>query len=232
MNTTRRDTRGPWSTRTRGGAEPPSILRGAPHSAIPITVIGAGALGSTVTWLLAQLGYRQITVYDFDIVERHNPQNQLYGPAYVGWPKVMALREIIYHRMGLRIATKLERFSGGRLRGIVFVCVDTMATRRAIWEATVRRGRGVTLFVEARLGREGGRIYTVDPHVPRMHRKYEATLYTDAEAADNPCGRQPIAPTVAVVAGHAVSAMLHAVPGTGSEVTVSLHPIVLTEETF
>ena len=37
-----------------------------------INVIGAGALGSWLTFFLLKMGFKRISLYDFDVVEEHN----------------------------------------------------------------------------------------------------------------------------------------------------------------
>src|SRR3989344_5433153 len=94
----------------------------------PITVIGAGATGSYIVWLLAKMGCRDITVYDFDKVENHNLPNQIYSPSSVGKKKVDALAETILSATGVKIKTVPKKFDFSQLRGIVFVLTDTMAS--------------------------------------------------------------------------------------------------------
>lgn len=202
--------------------------------ATPITVIGAGALGSYVVWLLAKMGCREITVFDSDSVARHNLPNQIFGLREVRQKKVTALREVIRRDMGITIAARPVRFVRGPLHGMVFACVDSMKARRAIWESSVRRQPAVELFIDARMGAEGGRVYAVRPTVRQEVDGYEQTLYTDAEAAENPCARRAIAPTVVTIAGLAVSAMLNAVRGyrVVNEVIVSLRPLLLLHQQF
>ena len=56
-----------------------------------ITIIGAGATGSYIAWLLAKMGCRDITVYDADKIENHNLPNQIYGIKDIGKKKVLAI---------------------------------------------------------------------------------------------------------------------------------------------
>lgn len=200
-----------------------------------ITVIGAGALGSWVTDLLARMDCRNLTVYDDDIVESVNLRNQLYGRADRGRKKVVALRERVLADTGIRVRIRPRRFDRARLHGIVFVLVHSMDTRRAIWETAVRGNPGVQLLVEARMGIDGGRILLVQPTDPRQIRAYEKTLYSDAEAdPENPCVERRSAPTAAALAGIIVSKMFEAVRATvvGNDFLCSLRPWLFTAEKF
>ena len=65
-----------------------AIYRGADRlaklAAVPVTVCGAGALGSHLADNLARQGFTQLRVIDRDRVEEHNVGTQLYGESEVG----------------------------------------------------------------------------------------------------------------------------------------------------
>lgn len=198
------------------------------REALPTTVIGVGAVGSAITWLLALRGVRHLTVYDFDRVEAHNRRNQLYGICAVGELKVEALAADIETRMGLRLRVVPERFRDEPLSGTVFVATDTMASRREIWRS-VRRQGSVPLFIETRAGVGMGRVYTVCPTVEEHVRAYESALYTDRDAVADTCRNLVSASTAWVIAGLAVSAMENARCGRAVplEALVSLSPLMV-----
>src|SRR6516162_3573877 len=72
-------------------------------AAVPVTLCGAGALGSLLADNLARQGFRQWTVIDRDRVEEHNVGTQLYGEAEVGSWKVEALRNRLFRSVGVEI---------------------------------------------------------------------------------------------------------------------------------
>lgn len=200
----------------------------------PITVIGAGATGSYVVWLLAKMGCRDITVYDFDRVESHNTPNQIFGPADIDLLKVDALKRIVGEASGILIKSCPERFERGKLRGIVFVLTDTMESRKQIWQSSLRLQPHVDLVIETRMAADHGRIYAIKPTLPRQIAGYEKTLYPDVETEESPCTRQAIAPTVAVVSGMAVFTMIQFVNGESfaNETIVSLAPPMVITRKF
>ena len=83
------------------------IYRGADLLArletVPITLCGAGALGSLLADNLARQGFRRWTVIDRDRVEEHNVGTQLYGESEVGAWKVEALRNRLFRAVGVEI---------------------------------------------------------------------------------------------------------------------------------
>lgn len=195
----------------------------------PIIVIGAGATGSYIVWLLAKMGCQDITVYDFDKVENHNLPNQVFGLEDVGKKKVDALAKAIETNTGIKIKTIPKKFTKGSLKGIVFVLTDTMKSRKTIWASSIRYQLKVDLMIETRMEAEGGRVYAVKPAMPKQIAAYEKTLYSDAEAEESPCTRRAIVPTVATLAGIAVFTMISFANNKSfaNEVIVSLSPLVI-----
>jgi molybdopterin/thiamine biosynthesis adenylyltransferase len=118
------------------------IYRGADLLArlesVPITLCGAGALGSLLADNLARQGFRQWKVIDRDRVEEHNVGTQIYGEAEVGAWKVEALRSRLFRAVGVEIeavAKELtERNFRSLLKGshVVLDTFDNSAARRLV----------------------------------------------------------------------------------------------------
>lgn len=155
---------------------------------MPITVIGAGATGSWLVLSLAKLGLKNITVYDYDIVEEHNVPNQAFGLKDVGRPKVEVLYDMVLATTGTEIKAINGWFSNQRLTGVVFVMVDSMSARKKIWENSIKMKVAVELLVEPRMGIDGGRVYNVIPTNMTHIKKYEDTFYGDDVAEVSACG--------------------------------------------
>ncbi len=157
-----------------------------------VTLIGCGGIGSFAALALAKMGCIHLTVYDDDRVEEHNIPNQLYRPQDVGKLKVECLAQIIKDFTGIGVDARPERFLGQRVQGVVVSGVDSMEARRRIWERSIRYKAGVPAYIDARMGAEVARVYTVRPADPDHVRFYERTLYTDDEAWQAPCTAQAI----------------------------------------
>jgi molybdopterin/thiamine biosynthesis adenylyltransferase len=167
----------------------------------PITVIGAGGIGSPCVLTLAKTGFRNITVVDDDRVELHNLPNQFYRLKDVGKPKVEALQKIVLDLTGTKIGIRKERFvETTPCGGIIISGVDTMADRHAIWKAILAEG-DVSLYIDARMGGQVFCIHTVDPHDPKLRKWYEGTLCSDEKAHQEPCTARAIIYTTMVSAG-------------------------------
>jgi molybdopterin/thiamine biosynthesis adenylyltransferase len=96
-------------------------------------IIGCGSVGSTLAELLVRFGLTNLTLYDFDKVEPHNLANQLFTQKHVGMPKVEALAGMLAEiNPEISIKPAIEGYTGQRLSGYVFLCVDNIELRREI----------------------------------------------------------------------------------------------------
>lgn len=100
-----------------------------------IHIIGCGAIGSTVAENLVRFGITNIALYDFDRVEAHNIANQMFRDTDIGKFKVDALAEMLTEinpdcKENLKLVH--EGWTGQKLAGYVFLCVDNIDLRREI----------------------------------------------------------------------------------------------------
>jgi len=153
----------------------------------PIAIVGCGGIGTFAALALAKMGCRDLTLYDDDRVEGHNIPNQLYRVEDVGKAKVDALAEILKIFAGLSPSIRRERVDGQRLMGIVVAGIDSMKARKTLWQKSIRYRASVPLYLDARMGGEVARLYTIRPADPDDVRFYERTLYEDTEAFEPPC---------------------------------------------
>jgi molybdopterin/thiamine biosynthesis adenylyltransferase len=77
----------------------------------PVTLCGAGALGSLLADNLARQGFRHIIAIDDDRVELHNVGTQLYRQEDVGAFKVDVLRGHCFRAAGIEINTFNKRLT-------------------------------------------------------------------------------------------------------------------------
>lgn len=147
---------------------------------IPVTVIGAGAVGSFTTLALAKSGAEHITVWDDDVIEAHNLPNQWYRLADLGRKKVEALRELVLDMTGVEIHIETRRFTGLSATEVTLCCVDSMDVRMDLWKRLSPRP---SLYIDARMGAEVGKVHCVG----LFSSWYEDTLYPSSEAHHAPC---------------------------------------------
>jgi hypothetical protein len=166
----------------------------------PITVIGAGAIGSAAVVSLAKMGCSSIAVWDDDRLEEMNVPNQLCKPALVGQLKVDALEELVFELTGVKIEKNPRRYGGQFLKGVVIVAVDTMTTRQVAWKR-VRLNARIPLLVDARMGAEFARMYAIRPMDIGQIEFYEQNLYGNDEAERLPCSARSIIYCPTVIGG-------------------------------
>ena len=172
----------------------------------PITLIGCGGIGSSTAMILAKMGVTDLTVYDPDVVEAHNLPNQNFRLRDVGEFKVKATAEILTDFTGCVIKAHATEFPLDlRPRGVVISGLDSMEARSNIWHRCIRLNMGVKRYFDARMGAEEGRIYTINPCDPEDIERYEASLYSDADAAQEPCSAKSTGYNGARVAAEVVA---------------------------
>jgi len=169
--------------------------------AFPITVIGAGAIGSATVVTLAKMGCSDITVWDADTLEDVNIPNQLCKPSMVGRPKVEALAELVQELTEVEIKQINRRYMGQSLEGIVIVTVDNMTTRQNVWKRA-KLNRKIPLLIDTRMGAEFARIYAVHPVNVYDIGLYEQNLYSGEDAEHLPCSARSIIYCPTVIAGY------------------------------
>lgn len=178
---------------------------------VPVTIIGAGAIGSWVTLLLAKMGVEKLTVFDPDVVAIENVSCQLYGPDDLEKPKVIALKQLVGRMTAARTDTfnhRPEKWTPDpATRGIVICAVDCMETRKAIFEEIVKSHFQVKYFIDTRMGAESAMMYVVNPHNIKDKETYLKSLYSNEDAVQEPCTAKSTGYTASLLSGWAVKAV-------------------------
>lgn len=182
----------------------------------PITVIGAGAIGSFVVLALAKMGFEDITVWDFDTVSLENMNCQWYRFEDIGKPKVVALKKIIedFTKTSIKecpFAWTPEVLFGLQ-GGIVIAAVDSMKVRKQIWEAA-KESSNVHWIIDPRMASEYALCYVMDPTDLDDVRSYEKTLYSDENAVQERCTAKATMYTATMIAGYVAKAVKDIVTG-------------------
>jgi len=173
-------------------------------------VIGVGAIGRQVALQLAALGMPRLTLFDDDDVGVENLAPQGYWPEDLGTSKVLSTlalcrrinpeNEITAHAERFKRSTASQLPSGEGL--IVFACVDSITTRKLLWECLRNRA---ALFVDGRMSAEVIRVLAVAS--PATDRYYATTLFGAGEAYAGACTARSTIFTASVAAGLMVAQM-------------------------
>lgn len=153
-----------------------------------IGIAGVGALGSALAINLAKLGIgtvnSELVLFDHDTIESHNLPNQLlYGPQDIDKPKAACAAEMIHRLTGSQPifeTVKLETRDQLKMYdiSILFVCVDSMAARKAIYDKCVVNNIKLNLLIDGRMGATGG-MSLVIPNTVAGNKYYTDNFYGD-----------------------------------------------------
>ena len=163
------------------------------------TVIGVGAIGRQVALQLAAIGVPQLQLIDFDTVEEVNlaPQGFLHDD--LGRGKVQATADLCQQiHPELKVVEINDRFrrSQHEVGNVVFCCVDSIDTRRLIWQSVRDQAQ---FFCDGRMSGEVIRVLTVASEAGRTH--YPSTLFSQGEAFRGACTARSTIYTANIAAG-------------------------------
>lgn len=167
----------------------------------PVTIIGAGAIGSFTTLALAKMGFWNLSVWDFDKIEVENMNSQFYRTGDIGQMKVIALSSLVRDFTGVRINPVPERYSDALFRGIVISAVDSMEARKAIWQAHKFKAISCSYIIDPRMGAETALLYVTKPMDPAEAASYEKTLYSDENSVHERCTAKATMYTACMLSG-------------------------------
>jgi sulfur carrier protein ThiS adenylyltransferase len=153
-------------------------------ASVTAAVIGVGAVGRQVALQLAAIGVRHLQLVDFDRVDHTNVTTQGYLAADVGQAKVLATAEAIARLdPSIHVTPIVDRFRAKLgASPVVFVCVDSIEARSAIWRSL---GRRVEFWADGRMLGETLRVLVVAGSAGREH--YPTTLFAASEAITGRC---------------------------------------------
>jgi hypothetical protein len=171
-------------------------------------VIGVGAIGRQVALQLAATGMPELTLVDHDLVDVVNLAPQGYMPQDLGHAKVEATTQwcrLLNPELQVHACAERFRRSSTRTLGcfdqtdrqlVVFCCVDSIETRRLIWEAVRPR---TAAFFDGRMSAEVVRILCSGS--PASDQVYAQTLFAPEQAFTGSCTAKSTIYTASIAAG-------------------------------
>lgn len=183
----------------------------------PIQIVGAGGNNNMLGVTLARMGVPEIHIWDDDVLEK---RNYAMEPAYVaddlGRLKVEAMRQSISRVMAgfenqPEVVIHPEKVTAEtELNGIVVTGVDSMASRKAIWQAIKRNFLEIALLIDTRSGGTELEILVLSPVDVERVNLYETTqLYDDDQVKPAVCGSR-VCPCAPLRVAQAVAEILSA----------------------
>lgn len=153
-----------------------------------IQVVGLGAVGRPVVENLVAIGCNKLTLVDFDTVDETNVVTQGYINAHIGRSKSEVMYEHVVNVLGkenIKDCYVVNRAWSRRYCGVakaVFMCVDSIDTRRRIWEAC----RNEPLFwCDTRM--LGLTIRVLSAWDDASNKKYGSTFHRSSETVTGRC---------------------------------------------
>ena len=169
----------------------------------PVTIIGCGGIGSNVAFELITMGFKRFVLYDDDIVEPRNLASQkAFRHRDLYRPKVEALAEVLIEYGAVEVLVRQRLFTAEDIieGAIVIGAVDSMRSRKIIWEA-VTNSPDVELYLDGRLGGQTAQIFAVEPLDSDWY--VDSWLFGDEEAMTGvTCTMRAIVYPATVMAGY------------------------------
>lgn len=214
-----------------------SVFSPEKHKNKRIDIIGVGATGSYVAWLLSKIGFENLHFWDDDVIVEHNIPNQLFFESQIGKLKIEAMANLIQQGASVTAVQHAQKANGTEALGeIIFLLTDTMASRKQIWQGALKYKLRTHLMIETRMGADSGRIYAVNPSKPSHIKAWEnASQYSDEEAERSACGASiSIACTAGLIASIAVWQLIKWFKGENleNEILVSANPWSIVSRVF
>jgi len=145
----------------------------------PILVVGAGGVGSWATLSLAKMGCENISVVDFDQVEKKNLPSQFYKEGDVGSDKVRALTYNIKEFSGTTIkpisGTFRDNYDENSPYKVVVCGLDSLDGRRGMWNKLAENNNWDAL-IDIRMAADVIRVFVVSAAFPPSVDKYIKSL--------------------------------------------------------
>ncbi|NIQ88617.1 MAG: hypothetical protein GWN93_05875 [Deltaproteobacteria bacterium] len=141
----------------------------ADHNALAKTevcIIGAGAIGSNVAYLLGKLGVGRLVIFDDDVVAEENLEPQFYGGLDVGERKVDAIADTVMTTVpDVRITAIPTRFEADQVidMPVLVSGVDSIESRKEIARALMDQKDHWRYYIDGRMGGNILELYFVTP---------------------------------------------------------------------
>ena len=171
----------------------------------PVVVVGgAGGIGSWLSFFLARANFN-VTLSDFDTVEKHNIGGQLFKRSQIGKYKAEAVGRNVSEFSTNTINAQIVKITEETAtHEFMFSAFDNMDARRAMFKVWKRSWNSMNrpIFIDGRLNAEQFQIFCVTPENADEYERIH--LFNDSEVEDAPCSAQQTTHTAAMIAGHMV----------------------------
>lgn len=164
-----------------------------------VGLIGVGSVGSFTALTLAKMGVGSIVAYDEDGVSIHNLPGQFFDDHSIDQFKVDALEDVLEDfASDVKFRGYNKFYTNQKLQETTIVSTDNMASRKLVWEQFLKQDQAKYL-IEARMGAEMCKLYTIRDKTKKTQKFYGATLHSDDKSYKLPCTARTIIYNVLMV---------------------------------
>lgn len=135
-----------------------------------VTIGGVGGIGSWLTLILAKMGFQTMSIYDFDVVEKHNLGGQFFSlrDAETRARKTTAIINTVGKiAQNIRIDNYGKFEESNYTNNITFACFDNMEARKHMfesWKKKLSEDARLEFVSEAKNGFDAVQLaYELDP---------------------------------------------------------------------
>ena len=178
--------------RQSGIINPEELHKGA------ISMVATGSVGSFTALALGKMGVGRMDGYDEDGVTWHNLPAQFFRhkDAKNNSFKTDALAEILTDFTDVDFRGYNRNYVDQKLLETVIVAPDNMSTRELVWKQFLKQ-KQAKYFIDARMGAELAKLYTITNKTKKTRQFYEATLHKTS--AQLPCTARTIVYNVLMI---------------------------------
>lgn len=172
---------------------------------MPVTVIGAGGIGSHLIFQLSRLRPTVMNIYDPDIVDPSNTSGQLYSNPQNNTYKVSSIADFVKDYSNYcNLNAHALRYENQPLTPVTFTGLDNMSTRKLVYENWKKLGQGI--LIDGRLAAETLQVYCIQADDKEAMAKYESeALFSEEEAEHTICSYKQTTHVAAMIASVMVS---------------------------
>ena len=149
-----------------------------------ITVIGAGGIGSALLQNAAIMGFKEITIWDPDMLEEHNLSTTSWPELYLNQHKIYAAEKTC-KLLNKNVTMKTRDVfwqTGHTLENKVFLTPDNMECRKYVYEQW-KQNPDREFLIDMRMGALGFEIITVT----RENDYFMDSYVPSSSIPDDPC---------------------------------------------
>lgn len=155
---------------------PPEVL-----ARLPVHILGAGGVGSTIAFALAKMGIGDLTVYDSLVVDEATARDGWYRRADLGRQRVEALSEIIDDYTGVKLRGIGQPAEDQSFSGVVIQTLDNSEICARVWQKAIKLNGRLDLAIMVSRRSDRLSLVSLRPFDPDEIDWYEERLLGETE---------------------------------------------------